>query len=78
MIDDSLIDKIKGLKELFEIVPEDYNFHDDELERVIWDMMKCELIVTYSMHDYPPTQVWYVTWHIKPAMDNFGGEHCTS
>ena len=41
MIDQSLIDKIKGLKELFEIVPEDYNFHDDELERVLWDMMKC-------------------------------------
>ena len=71
MVDFSLIDKIKGLKELFKIVPDDYNFHDDELERVQWDMMKCELIVTYSMHDYPSTRVWYVTWHIKPAMDDF-------
>jgi len=66
MIVPTLIDKIKGLKELFKIVPEDYNFHDDELEWVHWDMMKGELIVTYSMHDYPPTRVWYVTWHIKP------------
>lgn len=71
MVDFSLVDKIKGLKELFKIVPDDYNFHDDELERVQWDMMKCELIVTYSMHDYAPTRVWYVTWHIKPAMDDF-------
>ena len=71
MIHHSLIDKIKGLEELFKIVPEDYSFHDNELERVEWNMMKCELIVTYSMHNYPPTRVWYVTWHIKPAMEDF-------
>ena len=71
MVDYSLIDKIKGLEKLFKIVPEDYNFHNDELERVKWDMTKREPVVTYSMHDYPPTRVWYVTWHIKPAMDDF-------
>lgn len=31
MVDQSLINKIKGLKDLFKIVPEDYNFHDDEI-----------------------------------------------
>ncbi len=71
MVDQSLINKIKGLKDLFKIVPEDYNFHDDELERVQWNMMKCELVITYSMHNYPPTRVWYVIWHIKPAMVDF-------
>ena len=50
MIDTTLKNEIRGLDKLFEYIPEDYTFHDAELEDVVWNMEKNELVVTYSCH----------------------------
>lgn len=75
MIDPSLRHEIKGLDELFKYIPEDYSFHDSELESVNWDLMKGELTVVYSCAHWLSTpvgeHVYYVTFHIKPEMNDF-------
>ena len=75
MIDPTLRYKIKGLDELFKYIPEDYSFHDSELEAINWDMMKGELTVVYSCYLWLNTpvgeRVYYVTFHIKPEMNDF-------
>lgn len=75
MIDSALRNEIKGLDELFKYLPEDYSFHDSELESVNWNMMKGELTVVYSCYHWLGTpvgkHVYYVTFHIKPEMNDF-------
>ena len=34
MIDSALVKEIKGLEELLKYIPQDYSFHDSELEEV--------------------------------------------
>ena len=75
MIDSALVKEVKGLEELFKYIPQDYSFHDSELEEVNWNMMNNELIVVYSCYLFSDTpvgeHVYYVTFHIKPAMIDF-------
>lgn len=71
MIDPELRHEIKGLDELFKYIPEDYSFHDSELESVNWDMMKNKLTVVYSCHQWLDGHVYYVTFHIIPEMNDF-------
>lgn len=71
MIDAALKNEIRGLDKLFENIPEDYTFHDAELEDVIWNMAKNELQLTYSCHFYLDGYVYYVTFHITPEMNDF-------
>lgn len=71
MIDSSLRHEIKGLDELFKYIPEDYSFHDSELESVNWDMMQNKLTVVYSCHYGLNGHVYYVKFHIIPEMTDF-------
>ena len=71
MIDTMLKNEIRGLDKLFEHIPEGYTFHDAELEDVVWNMAKNELVVTYSCHFYLDGHVYFVTFHIIPEMNDF-------
>ena len=57
MIDSALVKEVKGLEELFKYIPQDYSFHDSELEEVNWNMMNNELIVVYSCYLFSDTPV---------------------
>ena len=75
MIDSSLRHKIKGLDELFMCLPENYNFHDDGLVSLNWNMEKEELTVVYSCYhrldDTASEHLYFVTFHIIPEMNDF-------
>ncbi len=72
MIDPMLVDEIEGLDKLFEFLPQEYSFHDSELESVNWNAEQCELIAVYSCYSFlPEDEVYYVTFHIKPSMEDF-------
>lgn len=70
MIDSNYIDEIYGLRELLSLVPEEYSFHDAELETVKWSQQDCELVVRYFCH-YGLEREIYVTFHLKPEMNDF-------
>lgn len=70
MIDPNFIDEISGLRELFSLVPEEYSFHDAELESAEWSHENCELVVRYLCYYGVERQI-HVTFYLKPEMNDF-------
>lgn len=70
MIDPTFVDEISGLRELFSLVPEEYSFHDAELESAEWSLLDCELVVRYFCCYGLDRQI-YVTFYLKPEMNDF-------
>lgn len=70
MIDPTFVDEISGLGELFLLVPEEYSFHDAELESAEWSLLDCELVVRYFCCYGLDRQI-YVTFYLKPEMNDF-------
>lgn len=71
MIDATLKSEILGLDKLFELLPEDYTFHDAELENLVWNNAKNELAITYSCLLYRDDRKYLVTFHITPEKNDF-------
>jgi len=70
MIDSNFIDDISGLRELLLLVPEEYSFHDAELESAEWSHQDCELVVRYFCFFGLKRQI-RVTFYLKPEMNDF-------
>ena len=70
MIDPNFINEIAGLRELFSLVPEEYSFHDAELESAEWSLQDCELAVRYFCYYGLERQI-HVTFYLKPEMNDF-------
>lgn len=70
MIDPNFIDEIAGLRELFSLVPEEYSFHDAELESAEWSLQDCELVIRYFCYYGLERQI-HVTFYLKPEMNDF-------
>lgn len=70
MIDPNFINEIAGLRELFSLVPEEYSFHDAELESAEWSLQDCELVVRYFCYYGLERQI-HVTFYLKPEMNDF-------
>ena len=70
MIDSNFINEISGLRELLTLVPEEYSFHDAELESAEWSLQNCELVVRYFCY-YGLEKQMRVTFYLKTEMNDF-------